>query len=76
MYADNPGIEATYKDHFALLTEVAVDDLHIAPLDAEEIVHQILLASLLQKKRITNMTEWLTAALRAAAECHLTQHGQ
>jgi hypothetical protein len=62
----DPDAEAFYVRHFVTLKDAAISQFHLPQDDAETLVHEILTASLCQKKRISNMTEWLSGALKAA----------
>ncbi|HEX7150515.1 MAG TPA: hypothetical protein VF618_03430 [Thermoanaerobaculia bacterium] len=54
--------------HFPVLLEAAMRKFAMGVEEAEELAHDVLLASLLQQQRVVNMDAHLAAALDAAAQ--------
>lgn len=57
--------ETFYHEHLPPLVELAVSN-HIDREEAEELAHEVLLASLLSLPRIANIKSWLAGSLRSA----------
>jgi DNA-directed RNA polymerase specialized sigma24 family protein len=65
--ADARELEAIYKLHFNVLSEMAVSEFHLPHGDAEELAHDILIAAIRSSPRITDLTTWLRGAVTCAA---------
>jgi DNA-directed RNA polymerase specialized sigma24 family protein len=57
--------ERFYREHFPPLVELALTN-NLPREQAEELAHEILLASLLQMPRIGNLETWLRGSLTCA----------
>jgi len=59
-------LEAFYQRCFGNLTEIALTEFEMPHDVAEEIAHQVLLASIQQTLRAEAVDEWLAGSLRTA----------
>ena len=66
MLASDFQFESFYNEHFDRLTRLAVTDFHLSDDQAADLVHDILLASILQLPRIVDAKVWLAGALTFA----------
>jgi hypothetical protein len=57
-----------YSEHFSRLTSAGEVLYDLTPSEAEALAHNILLASLQQKTRISDPYAWFAAALKCAVE--------
>lgn len=59
-------MEKFYREHFASLMDMAVSQFKLPEADAEDLVGDILMASLLQLPRIQDPKIWFAGALTMA----------
>jgi DNA-directed RNA polymerase specialized sigma24 family protein len=67
---DDRQLEALYTRHFCILTEIATAEFHIPKPDAEELAHDILMASFKQSSRIDDADAWFRGAMTHAARTY------
>lgn len=68
MHAHELQSDEFYTEHFAVLREMAVSQFGMPPDEAEELVHELLLACMCQVRRISDPAAWLSGALQCAME--------
>ena len=65
MHATDLDPEHYYAERFAPLVDLALAN-HLPIEDAQALAHEVLLGSILQLPRITDLTPWLEQALKRA----------
>jgi DNA-directed RNA polymerase specialized sigma24 family protein len=70
MDIDAEELEALYSEHFPTLAEMAIEQFGLSSADAEDLVDEVFIASILNLPRIVDMKPWLTSALTYAAREH------
>jgi hypothetical protein len=68
MLAIDESFEDFYSEHATVLTKAAASQFNIPPDVAEQLVHEILVASVIQQPRIMDPAAWFMGALTKAAQ--------
>ena len=66
--------EAFYRHHMSRLVVLGTTECGLSRAEARNVAHEVLLASLGNAGRISNMRVWLTATMRAAARSRRESH--
>jgi hypothetical protein len=69
MVTTDSGAASRYLQHVEMLTDIAVSEFHLDPGVADELVEEVLIASL--RHTPDNLAEWLTGAMLCAVQSHL-----
>lgn len=64
MHATDTDLARLYDEHFPLLVDLAVSN-GVPPEEAEDLAHDVLVASIVQLSRINDFSAWVTSALSA-----------
>lgn len=74
-YRPKPDTPAAFYDHYrSALVVLGTSECGLSRTDAQNVAHEVLMASLGNKNRIPDMHAWLTATMRSAAQTYKETH--
>jgi len=62
---------AVYEENYGLLVGTAVENFHIAEIDAQTLAHEVFLAYFLKANEVMNSRAWLLSAICNASKYYL-----